>query len=186
MYLHAVTVLNINSITHKFLIRGHTQNEGDTAHSLIEKNIKLAKKSGPIYAPDQYVSLIRTAKKRGEPFEVCELNFSDFYDLKALSEDIGLNITKNESGEQVKVSQIRMVRFDKGFETYRYKISYSGEWQSIKIKNRRSVSKKTDPKMNQAYKSKFTIPGRKKEDLKKLINANIIPKFYEHFYNSLF
>ena len=64
MYLYAVTTLNINSIIHKFLIRGHTQNEGDAAHSVIEKNIKRAKKSGPIYVPDQYVSLIRTAKKK--------------------------------------------------------------------------------------------------------------------------
>ncbi|KAM3960074.1 uncharacterized protein ACR2FA_005875 [Aphomia sociella] len=40
LYLYAVTHLNIKSITHKFLVKGHTQNEGDNIHSLIEKEIK--------------------------------------------------------------------------------------------------------------------------------------------------
>lgn len=187
MYLHAVTTLNINSITHKFLIRGHTQNEGDTAHSLIEKNIKRAKKSGPIYVPDQYVSLIRTAKKNGKPLEVHELNFSDFYDIKAISEDIGLNVTKNENGDEIKISEIRMVEFKKGADTYRNKDSYSGEWMIAKIKTGRLlVNKRNNPKMKQAYNSKIVISGRKKDDLLKLLKNNTVPKYYENFYNGLF
>ena len=63
LYLYAVANLKINAITHKFLVSGHSQNEGDAVHSLIEKNIKRALKSGPIYVPAQYATLIRTAKK---------------------------------------------------------------------------------------------------------------------------
>lgn len=64
MYLYAVHNLSfINTITHKFLIKGHTQNEGDSVPSVIEKRIKKALKSGPIYVPEQYITLIRTAKK---------------------------------------------------------------------------------------------------------------------------
>lgn len=37
LYLNAVIHLNVKSITHKYLIKGHTQNEGDSAHSLIER-----------------------------------------------------------------------------------------------------------------------------------------------------
>ena len=49
LYLYAVNNLpNITSITHKFLIKGHTQNEGDSAHSLIEREVKRILKSGPI------------------------------------------------------------------------------------------------------------------------------------------
>ncbi|KAL4714260.1 hypothetical protein ACJJTC_009612 [Scirpophaga incertulas] len=41
MYIYAVQNLpNIKSITHKFLIKGHTQNEGDSVHSTIERQIK--------------------------------------------------------------------------------------------------------------------------------------------------
>lgn len=63
MYYYAVNTLPINSITHKFLIRGHTQNKADAVHSVIEKSIKRAKKAGPIYSPSEYISLIRNAKK---------------------------------------------------------------------------------------------------------------------------
>lgn len=59
---------NINSITHKFLIKGHTQNEGDNVHSLIEKEIKKSLKSGPMHAPHEYVSLIKQARKTRTPF----------------------------------------------------------------------------------------------------------------------
>lgn len=39
MYAKAVLTSNIEIITHKFLGKGHTQNEGDSMHSVIEKAI---------------------------------------------------------------------------------------------------------------------------------------------------
>ncbi|KAJ8926788.1 hypothetical protein NQ314_020812, partial [Rhamnusium bicolor] len=48
---------------HKYLVRGHTQNEGDAIHSIIERSLKKCKKSGPIYVPSQYVSVIQNEKK---------------------------------------------------------------------------------------------------------------------------
>ena len=35
VYLYSIMKFDVNSITHIFLIKGHTQNEGDSAHSLI-------------------------------------------------------------------------------------------------------------------------------------------------------
>lgn len=64
MFVLAVTTLrSVKAINHKFLICGHTQNEGDGAHSLIEKQVKKALKSGSIYLPHQYIPIIRAAKK---------------------------------------------------------------------------------------------------------------------------
>lgn len=60
MYAYALKTLPIKSITHKFLIKGHTQNEGDAVHSTIEREVKKILKFGPIYVPAQYI-----AKKRG-------------------------------------------------------------------------------------------------------------------------
>lgn len=61
LYVYAVYHLDfLKSITHKFLIKGHTQNEGDNVHSLIERGVSKALKSGPIYTPDQYVHIITT------------------------------------------------------------------------------------------------------------------------------
>lgn len=62
MYMYAVAVYDfINSITHKFLIKGHSQNEGDSLHSVIQRSICRTLKAGPIYTPDQYITIIRTA-----------------------------------------------------------------------------------------------------------------------------
>ena len=57
---------NIKSISHKFLIRGHTQNEGDSAHSTIEREVNRILKGGPIFTPDQFIAAIRSAKKNWE------------------------------------------------------------------------------------------------------------------------
>lgn len=43
MYLYAVEKFQINSITHKYLIRGNMQNKGNAIHSIIEKSIKKRK-----------------------------------------------------------------------------------------------------------------------------------------------
>jgi hypothetical protein len=38
--MYATIMLNIPLITHKFLLCGHTQNEGDAMHACIEKEKK--------------------------------------------------------------------------------------------------------------------------------------------------
>jgi hypothetical protein len=65
---YAVHVLKLK-IIHRFLERGHTQNEGDLMHAVITN----AKKGKLIYIPDQWVTLIRCAKTKGEPYTVFEI-----------------------------------------------------------------------------------------------------------------
>lgn len=40
VYAYAVVNTRVKSITHKFLIRGHSQNEGDNVHSAIENKLR--------------------------------------------------------------------------------------------------------------------------------------------------
>ena len=113
MYLYAVEKFKIKSITHKFLVSGHTQNEGDNVHSVIEKSIKRALKSGPIYIPTDYVRLIRSARKTGNPYKVTELGYQDFVDLKTLSQQIGSNYNKTSNNELIKTSDIKVLKVQK-------------------------------------------------------------------------
>ncbi|CAH0591687.1 unnamed protein product [Chrysodeixis includens] len=188
LYYYAVSTLPIKSITHKFLIRGHTQNEADSVHSVIEKNIRRAKKSGPIYTPDQYVALIRNAKKTGNSFTVNEMSFDSFYDLKLLSNDINLNTGKNIDGETIRISDVKVVKFIKDSDTYLYKTTYKSErWKEAKIKISRAGKKNiSDIQLCAAYSSKLPIANNKKQDIQQLITANIVPKYYENTFNSLF
>lgn len=70
-------------ITHRFLEKGHTQNEGDSMHACIEN----AHKGKLIYVPSQWVTLIRCAKVTGKPYTVFEVSNEEFLDFKPLVDD---------------------------------------------------------------------------------------------------
>ncbi|XP_072394907.1 uncharacterized protein [Diabrotica undecimpunctata] len=189
VYLYAVTNLNINKITHKFLIKGHSQNEGDNIHSLIEKDIKRNLKSGPIYIPAQYVTIIKGAKKTTPYFEVHELNYDFFTDVKALQEEWGYNFNINTLGESVVWNNIKVIecRTDQPFTLF-YKLSYKDhQFFSINVRNkpRKKVLTINEIYLKKAYTQKAEISEIKKRHIKELISKNLIPSFYASFYDAL-
>lgn len=139
MYIYAVKRFpNIKSITHKFLIKGHTQNEGDAVHSTIEKQVKKILKSGPIYVPDQYINAIKEAKKKGEKYKVKEMSHTEFYDIKSLVE---YRLTTNTANENIKTGDIKIMKIEEavdcecGVKVF-YKTSYlQEEFKEVKLKN---------------------------------------------------
>lgn len=186
MYIYVLKKFTtVNSITHKYLITGHTQNEGDSVHSTIEKEIKKALKSGPIYVPSQYAQIIRTAKKRGKPYNVNEMSHSDFFKIKDLVDQLGLNFNA------VKISEIKIFTINKESPTKLYcKTSYSDfDFQEIdlsKTTRRNSATiANTVPALKQAYSSALKIKENKKKDLLSLLKNNHIKKYYADFYNNL-
>ncbi|XP_072389593.1 uncharacterized protein [Diabrotica undecimpunctata] len=189
LYLHAVQTLTIKSITHKYLIRGHTQNEADSVHSLIEKEIKKNLKSGPIYTPDQYIALIKNAKKSPPSIIVHELNFESFHDLKLLQEEWGYNYSTNTQGHNVNWNEIKILKIAKEnpFSMY-YKTSYKDEnYREVNVRNKRKKMKLiTEIELKAAYCDKQKISDNKKKDLQELISKGLVPSFYAGFYNSIF
>ena len=103
----------IKSITHKFLITGHTQDEGDNVHSVIEKALKQALKLGPIYIPADYIRIIQSARKTRNPYIVSEMCHVDFLDLKNLTQQLGSNFNKTSNNEIVKTGDIKLVKVQK-------------------------------------------------------------------------
>lgn len=179
LYLYAVTNLNINTITHKYLIKGHTQNEGDSAHSLIERQVNRQLKGGPMYSTDAFVSAIRGAKKSGKPFDIMELCFEDFIDFKALATEMGpLNMA------QIKISNVKVLCVKKESpKSIFFKTSYENDFEeAIIIKKKRSNS---NISLTPAFHTKPEIPEKKKADLMELLEKNHIPKFYKIFYQNL-
>lgn len=53
--------------------------------------------------------LVKTSKKLGEPYIVKELETSDFYDWKNLSEDIGNNFSLNTDDEKFTWNNVKIV-----------------------------------------------------------------------------
>jgi len=188
MYRYAVEKYSyINSITHKFLVKGHSQNEGDCVHSVIERTVKKFLKAGPICIPAQYITLIRGAKKTGRPYQVNEMSYDSFFDLKNLAEQslIGTNL-KDSNGEAIKITSVSMFRFEKESpQKIFFKTSYSEkEFSEIHLKERRSKTRSTINELKQLYTSKIGAEA-KKPGLLKLLEKNVIPKSYAFFYENL-
>lgn len=185
LFLHAVRTLKIKTITLKFLICGHTQNEGDAVHSVIKKQIKKAKKSGPIYIPQQYATLISTAKKKGRPYTVHELAHSDFLDIKRLSADMGgAKVLKDSLGNALQLSKIKIVKFDKVKpSSFLFKYSY-GQVDFLEVDIRTRGSKQC-PCLHKAYSRKFPLNEQKKQDCLSLLTSKHIPQTYAPFFTSL-
>lgn len=186
MLLYAVTQLNIPSISLKFLVVGHTQNEGDNMHSLIEKQKKRTLKSGPVYTPAQWVPIIANAKKTGTPYKITEMDFNEFYNLKSLQESMGNNFTVNESGEKVLWHDIAVLKFLKedNFTIY-YKNSYDdADFKKIIIRKKIRESSH-NPTLKPAYTQPIKISQTKLDALSELCNKDLIKNKYHAFYKSL-
>lgn len=186
MYIYAVLHLNIKCITHKFLIRGHTQNEGDAVHSLIEKQVKRGLRSGPIYVPSQYVSAIRGAKKRGTPFSVNEMGYGDFIDIKQLPVP---RLNKSVDGQVVKLSDIKVIKIEKNEHNeikIQYKLSYFDDFKDLDLTKRTNNRNNRPPELKPLYLRKLDISERKKNDVRSLIDAGLIPSYYTSYYESIF
>ncbi|CAH2102382.1 unnamed protein product [Euphydryas editha] len=192
-YAYAVNKLTVKSITHKFLIRGHSQNEGDNVHSVIEKQIKRYLQSGPIYIPEQYKTLIVTAKKTGKPYKVVEMTHSKFYDMKALQESWGSNFNIDEEKNQIKWHDIKVLRVEKEHpEAFFYKTSFTEEIYRKacvrkRVLRRRGTGLAIDQSLfsiglTQAYNEKIALSDAKKKDIQELIDKNVIPKSYYDIY----
>ena len=79
--MHAVTTLNVSRISHYYLERGHTENEGDSMHATIER----AARHANIFAPMQWYTVVATAKRTGNAYEVIEMD-GHMKDFKLMSD----------------------------------------------------------------------------------------------------
>lgn len=158
-------------------------------HSVIEKQVTRYKKSAPIYVPEQYITLIRQAKKTGKPYTVLELTHDNFYDFKDLSERLGVKTGyRDQKGVPLKISDIKVLKVEKAHpEYFSYKLSYEEEqFSTFMVLNiRRKSSNVVSLVLKKAYNKKVGISEAKKKGIMTLIQKNSIPSFYTQFYNNL-
>lgn len=192
-FMYAIAHYKINSITHKFFVVGHGQNEGDASHSVIEKAIKKALKNGPIYIPAHYAAIISCAKKKGNKFRVHELAHDDFYDLKDLTEKVTNSpFNENFRGAKFNFNDIRIVKVERAhLDRFFYKMSYKEpEFQAVvirdtKTRQRKKLNKLEEYNLVPAYSGPLPISKRKFSDLQSLLQNKSIPAAHKLFYTSL-
>ncbi len=95
-----------NKLQHKFLERGHTQNENDSIHAAIEHSSR----GKSVYTTPQWAATVRDARKKN-PYHVVELDSDDFFDFKGLSQAIP-NFEFDEDAQKIRWMKIKTVSFD--------------------------------------------------------------------------
>lgn len=119
MYMIASLKFNID-ISHSFLIAGHTQNEDDSMHALIERQTK----NKMLYTPDQWYTAFRFAKSDENPYKVTEVSQDLIKDFKSQLKCIK-NWTTTNDGHKMpwnKVTEI-VVKAENPYRIF-YKTSY--------------------------------------------------------------
>lgn len=184
LYIFLIVNLNFNTITHKFLISGHSQNEGDSAHSLIERKMKKQLKGGPMFTPESFISCIRGARKRGDtPFHVTELSHDEIHDMKELAKDIGpINMPNTVKMSEIKVMQVKKEDPTKLY----YKTSFEKtEYSSVTVIKKKRTENIERVELKPAFLQRPGLADHKKKDLILLLNNNKIPNYYRSYYENL-
>lgn len=170
------------TITHRFMEKGHTQNEGDSVHALVERESERRM----IYVPDEWFCLVRWAKSEGIPYNVREMTSRDFYNFKDLLAN--RNWVKDVRNEKMRWTQIREVKV-KGnvFDRIEYKYDFDDEPKTLLVlrSTKRNTQRQNDFKISQAYDGPILIPYGKSKDLNDMCRSGVIPEKYHGFYRDL-
>ena len=96
-----LTEVKIDKKEHKYLEKGHTFNENDSAHAAIETTSRhLA-----VYTTSQWAVIVRAAGPK-RPYIVKEMALDDFYDFKSLSMSLK-NFDQDEDRNKLLISEVR-------------------------------------------------------------------------------
>ena len=95
--------IDLKSIQHKCLIKGHKQNEADNIHAAVES----ASRNVKVYTTPQWAAVIRVPWHK-QPYKVIEMCLTDFFDFKFLASHIK-NFVTNSENETVKLHDFKTI-----------------------------------------------------------------------------
>ncbi|XP_063538077.1 uncharacterized protein LOC134747381 [Cydia strobilella] len=203
MLLHLVsTHQTIEVVDHVFYESGHSHMECDSVHSKIEQKAKKI----PIYTPDGWIQVMRTARMNPRPFKVNIMGHEEFLNFNSNEVKFAVEATKrprkkksNKSNEaEENASQDETEKKEKTNFSNAVWIQYRKEspksifiktdynetqFTELKLKPKRGKSAAIVPA--RAYATKIPISKAKKRDLMKLCHDNQIPRCYHSYYESL-
>ena len=169
-YLYLAKEMDV-TIIQKYLVPGHTQMECDSMHSTIERQIV-----GPVFAPTDYVTLMRSARKSPRPYHVQHLTH-DFFKEGFES----LYVTSIRPGRRVgdpQVHDLRVLKYTK--EGIQFKIAHNEDNLEPLPQRIRDVAGIV---LKQSFPNRLSIKKRKYDDLQSL--KSVVPQDYHNFYDTL-
>lgn len=185
MYLYASDRFKVN-VSHRFLEKGHTQNEADSVHALIERTAK----NKLIYTPDEWYTLVRWAKQNSPPYTVVEVDQDLVLDFKAWLQT--KNWAKDTNSEKISWNKVREVKVQgNNPDIIEFKYDFSEEnYRKLNCSNHLKLTRGRKKKeqeliLEKVYNNPIPITEVKYKDLISLCDTLIIPTKYHDFYRSL-
>ena len=101
MLWYCLQKFDLTKIEHKYLEKGHTFNENDSAHAAIETTSRHLS----VYTTSQWAAIVRSARPK-RPYIVKEMSLDDFYDFKSLSMSLK-NFDMDEDRNKFLISEVK-------------------------------------------------------------------------------
>lgn len=181
--LHAVRCTNCKVIDHVFYEPGHSQQEGDSMHSTIER----AAKNVQINVPSEWHVVCQTARKTPKPYNIVYLDHTSFIDWNELAQTNKEKIRyETVTGDLVSWKKIKWFRFlkekpDSIFFKYEYNDTSFKEIKILKHVGRPS----SIDLLPKAYSSRLPITVAKHKDLMDLCKARVIPVYHHKYFEDI-
>lgn len=183
--MYAAVKFGIN-IKYSYLETGHTMNEGDSMHAVIEKGAR----GQLIYSFEQWVTVIQQAKITKPPYCVTKVTYDMIYDFENLANLINWkkSVVRKEKVVNVALgtNQIKQIFISKDHPNQiKYKCSFDEDFKihvTRKCKSHVNVKNYT---LMKAYSKIIGVSAAKKKDLLNLCKTDIIPFEHHEFYENL-
>jgi len=117
--------------------------------------------------------------RRKNPFEVYQLDHTDFVDCKMLCDHLIKNRKKMQ--KELNWLKIKVFRFEKNSRFVRYKYRYDDDFSTINASGRGRPPVTNLSELTQCYISRLPIAAAKKMDLLSLCKTGVVPNEHHHF-----
>lgn len=161
------------TIRHTWLLKGHTQNEGDSVHAMIEKN----KGDNDVFTPNDWFRIIKSAKKKDPVYKCFRMHFSDFKEVEKLMKAANFNGLPIKSLSEILIERGRP-------KVIKYKTEYRSEesWSEINLSRPSFDTAIRARELNNAYEDRKDLSNEKIADLRYLMKHHAIPPQHHEEY----
>ena len=173
-FLHIIKITGLMEINHIFFESGHSQNEGDSIHSSIER----ASKKLTVTSPDEWVGIIKVAQS-ANPLALKRLTHRDFKSFKELATKFFSNVPKTCDGEKVMISMAKFITIRDG------EVSVSNDYHQNKCVQMRLRRGWNEYELKGKYREPIGVSDKKKKDLMQLCKSFAIPPTAHSFFENL-
>lgn len=125
-----------------------------------------------IFCQEEWVDLMKSAKKTGEPYTVKEIQQQDIMNFEGLANMF--------NWPTVKVASIKQILFKPNDPNFYIKYEFRDEnWKKRNfLKRKFNLQSVKNFKLEPLYIKKFSLPEEKKKDITDMMRRNLIPKKY--------